>query len=606
MAKLLQRSCMNKIIVSGLTFSMKHLNRMLFRCQQNLNNSRFISAFCNFIWTFLFILCHKPLQNTLFLTVRMHNKLPFLLLTFLFITMPLFGQTDLQKQQDSLERRLEQIISPEDRVLVLTQLSMLYADNDEAKCLEFSNELLRLARKEKNTYAQSVALRFLGTTYMTLGDPEQALDNLVQAKQVLEADKDSSLLPIVYYDIATLLVDRGDQDAQVYFKKAIKIEKEVGVNINLPGFLMGYASYFQSKKDFARSFELYDEAIAAVRKTDNHRMALPVIFVNLAQAHVEKGDEKESYRYCDSAFAYLDDYTPDAITSGIYEAYGEALCNFGKYDRALPYLNKAAEFSLQGEELVDNLKYRIECLKKTGNNAMAFSLMEEYVRLKDSLTTLKSNDDYERYMVLFKTNEAQQDLAIQKKDSQLQAQKIELLEGEQAEQYYLFFLILMLTVLLAFTIVLLIQRHRRKVNKLNQAIEHRDVELTNYALTIVEKNNVLQAVKEEFERMKKEGNEASFGSDEVSAVMLNIRNPELHEKLSHIEQSFQFKLSEKYPSLSEREKKVCSLIKLDFSSKEIGELLNVSPRSVDTYRYRIRKKMELNTSDSLIRAIKQL
>jgi FixJ family two-component response regulator len=62
-------------------------------------------------------------------------------------------------------------------------------------------------------------------------------------------------------------------------------------------------------------------------------------------------------------------------------------------------------------------------------------------------------------------------------------------------------------------------------------------------------------------------------------------------------------LSEKFPNLTISDKKLCAYLKMDLSSKDIAPLLNMSFRSVEMSRYRLRKKMELerdvNLSDFL-------
>lgn len=52
--------------------------------------------------------------------------------------------------------------------------------------------------------------------------------------------------------------------------------------------------------------------------------------------------------------------------------------------------------------------------------------------------------------------------------------------------------------------------------------------------------------------------------------------------------------------LSERESEVLKLIAMGHTSREIGELLSLSPKTVDTYRLRSMKKLDLNNRVELI------
>jgi DNA-binding CsgD family transcriptional regulator len=58
-------------------------------------------------------------------------------------------------------------------------------------------------------------------------------------------------------------------------------------------------------------------------------------------------------------------------------------------------------------------------------------------------------------------------------------------------------------------------------------------------------------------------------------------------------------LLKEHPSLSETELRHCMFIKLHLQTKEISRILLIDPRSVQTARYRIKKKMELNEETDL-------
>ena len=48
-----------------------------------------------------------------------------------------------------------------------------------------------------------------------------------------------------------------------------------------------------------------------------------------------------------------------------------------------------------------------------------------------------------------------------------------------------------------------------------------------------------------------------------------------------------------YPKLSSRDKKLCIYLKMNLTSKEMAPLMNISYRSVELQRYRLRKKLEI-------------
>lgn len=70
-------------------------------------------------------------------------------------------------------------------------------------------------------------------------------------------------------------------------------------------------------------------------------------------------------------------------------------------------------------------------------------------------------------------------------------------------------------------------------------------------------------------------------------------------RLIELEDNFLRRLKEDFPQLTQRDIRLCALIKLNFSSKEIAQLSGISVESIHTSRYRLRKKFNLPRKNSL-------
>lgn len=73
----------------------------------------------------------------------------------------------------------------------------------------------------------------------------------------------------------------------------------------------------------------------------------------------------------------------------------------------------------------------------------------------------------------------------------------------------------------------------------------------------------------------------------------------LKEHFNVVFDGFYDRLLEKHPSLTETELRHCMFIKLHMQTKEISRILLIDPRSVQTARYRIKKKMDLTEDQDL-------
>jgi len=69
--------------------------------------------------------------------------------------------------------------------------------------------------------------------------------------------------------------------------------------------------------------------------------------------------------------------------------------------------------------------------------------------------------------------------------------------------------------------------------------------------------------------------------------------------LNDLHAGFYSNLKAKHPNLTKTELRVCSLSKLRYSLKESAQTLSISPDSVKSARYRVKKKLELTGEQDL-------
>jgi DNA-binding CsgD family transcriptional regulator len=66
-----------------------------------------------------------------------------------------------------------------------------------------------------------------------------------------------------------------------------------------------------------------------------------------------------------------------------------------------------------------------------------------------------------------------------------------------------------------------------------------------------------------------------------------------------VHNNFLSTMKAKFPSLSSTDLKLCAYLRLNLTSKEIAQLLNISLKGVEISRYRVRKKLHLSTDVNL-------
>ena len=149
-----------------------------------------------------------------------------------------------------------------------------------------------------------------------------------------------------------------------------------------------------------------------------------------------------------------------------------------------------------------------------------------------------------------------------------------------------------------------------KEENLNLEIKKKNNELASSTLNNLKKNELLTDLIEDIERIDKNVLNSSLHSP-IKKVLKKINTHlvdkddwltfELHFRNAHSD--FFDKLREEHPDLSSNEIKLSAYLKLNLSSKEIASLLNISIKSVEQGRWRLRKKLDLPKDSSLVNYI---
>lgn len=146
---------------------------------------------------------------------------------------------------------------------------------------------------------------------------------------------------------------------------------------------------------------------------------------------------------------------------------------------------------------------------------------------------------------------------------------------------------------------------------LSKELKFRQSEMITMAMSIIRKNEFLDDLKREIIKIKSsvDDHETRLGLNKLSLMItqdLSIDRDRERFQLLINEQNNNFnqRLSEAFPGLTDNEKRLVALLRLNLSSKEIASILNISPKSVEMNRYRLRKKLKVNPKTSLSDFIK--
>ena len=145
-----------------------------------------------------------------------------------------------------------------------------------------------------------------------------------------------------------------------------------------------------------------------------------------------------------------------------------------------------------------------------------------------------------------------------------------------------------------------------KNEKLEAEIQHKNTELASVAMHLVQKGELIGKVKDQMLKLKKHS-ENEKDADDLKKIIRVISEEDKIDKqweqftmhFDNVHSDFLTELKNKFTNLSANELKLSAYLRMNLTTKEIAQLMNISVRGVEISRYRLRKKLQIPTEINL-------
>ncbi len=141
--------------------------------------------------------------------------------------------------------------------------------------------------------------------------------------------------------------------------------------------------------------------------------------------------------------------------------------------------------------------------------------------------------------------------------------------------------------------------------QLSQDVDNKNRELAVSTMSLNSKNELLAFIKEDLKKTAQ--NDSSNIKSVISTINKNITEEDswnvFKEAFDNADKDFLKRIKQMHPALTPNDLRLCAYLRLNLSSKEIAPLFNISVRSVEIKRYRLRKKMDLQHENGLVEYI---
>lgn len=154
---------------------------------------------------------------------------------------------------------------------------------------------------------------------------------------------------------------------------------------------------------------------------------------------------------------------------------------------------------------------------------------------------------------------------------------------------------------------------RLQYEKLEADVDFKNRELSTMTMHLVQRGKVLSKIKEVISTVIK-NHDISDSSPSFRHLIRLIREVEKSDEdwdnfaihFNNVNTDFFNKLKDSFPDLTPNELKLCAYLKMNLSSKEIAQLMNITIKAVEVGRYRLRKKLHLQPDTNLYDFLMQI
>jgi tetratricopeptide (TPR) repeat protein len=451
----------------------------------------------------------------------------------------------------------------------------------------------------KSSYAEAILI--IGNMYTEVGDYDENAQLLFQALEIFEVVNDKRGEAHALISIAASYFEQGNQEkALEYALKSLNISKVIKDLSGISRTYNNIGAIYGSLNDLEKEEFYYQESVR-IAKELKWDIGLAITYLNLGDVNYKMSKIEESFRYFDRAYGFLKTSNNTNLL-GQYHILRSR--NFQFNNDLNQSIDEAKKALVIGEES-DNKKVMLGAL----------AMLHQLYKTKDDIS--------EAYKYAIREHQTKDSIGLEFKSTELSLLDVkyqyektlqDINTKQKLREYNLFAIIGSVIAVLIFVILVLF--FRQKIRAKNSAlikkqleldIDRKNRELTSSTMSLLKTNEKISEIRTSLLEISEQATKPEIKST-LKKVATKINRStkanawdEFELRFKQIHRSFYNNLLEKYPKLTPNELRLCALLKLNLTTKEIAELTGQRVPSLETARSRLRKKLNLtNKATSLV------
>lgn len=402
----------------------------------------------------------------------------------------------------------------------------------------------------------------LGNVLKALGETTKAIEFYGKAEQRMNELGHKEGEAIVLNQIGEAFKISGDfENAEVYFKKSYDIFLTLNSQEAMFGTVVqGIAESLALQGKFELALEYYHKALEVFQQVENKKGVAEVMAL-LGELYIEKKEYRTAVKTIESGLEVAQSISIVGEVIRGNRLLGTALLKIDS--------QKAKEYLLRALILSEEHQFRVEeqmihkalssHYKLIGDSTQALLHYEKYHQIKEDLFTNATERTLKNIQIIHEVERYKHEI-------ELSSKKIVLLESE---------------------------------------LDRKNRELSEIAIRILEKEEFIKTLEKGIQKIIEAKIEDK--NSKLRGLLRALRGSigieqdkdEFGRQFMEVHRDYVNKLVATMPNITQQELRICALLRLSMNTKQIADLLNLSTRSVDNHRLRIRKKLGMPEGESI-------
>jgi tetratricopeptide (TPR) repeat protein len=444
----------------------------------------------------------------------------------------------------------------------------------------------------------------IGNVYLRNGELDKAKSKYHEAKQLFKQflNKEEKQFGLNTSDsnLALILEKEGDFDAaeKIYheiYQRRLKSKKTEDILYSLSQIIavkLLKKEFISAENKLQEVIQIYNNQKTAVPKTS-------VITRNYGYSFVVFAAYYQSIRQYENAIKYLNKakiilkYFPSEINA-LGSRFAECYLGLDDFEKA----KKIANENLKVKNLNETEKrYNYKVLEKIYKKK---DFKSELLKIKDSLILISSGSNPgARILKTLNNLEIQIQLANSARE----------MNNDRIKYNTYLYILIICSIILFFSLITIKFNYnfqKEKGNRLEaeknliyNELEEKNRELVSKSNFILQRNEFLKKIQTKLEASDSSVNNLKSASYELNSVINSEKSHKDFERVFVSVYPNYFKTLNNVAKLTTTDLRLAAFIKMNHTNSEIAIISGVSSRTIESQRYRLSKKLNLNKEDSL-------